>query len=568
MAKLKKAPTKTEKIQISKAVFEHFADTEQGMKMMSSEAWQNPGTLVHPTSIFPSMSIGNISEKDIDKDIFTIKEKCRKAFRESPHVGSIVSNFSSWVWGDRSFIYSDYQFVQEYIDEFWKDWFNDMDVGVSEIITNLLVDGEAFPMVTILNLKGDMRISMVEDKQIRGGDKGFGIVSDPDDISVTAFYIVENDIPSVGDKIRLIPDINLLWNPELYDKLKANGTKNGFNDALTASSKWKGAGRRTIKNKTGLPFKQYIVPWKNLMGIKNQRRSVSAIRRALSSSNKYDTMLNYAMDFFKAMMSYTDVFEFDSDRAGLMAFNWIAKKMQTEKGRKELYNTGITKPKAPGDTVITRPGMKYKKVAPQIAAPPLEGWFKDFLNATAVGLNTPSDMASSDSSGSTFAALKMSRQGPDLMKNFVQWRLSQYLRTRLMRSVFKLKSALDSSFAATIPIDRYFINAATNKLEKTKVNVPLWDEGILKISMPDADLSDDDKKTKALLGSKHLGSIQELGLSRDRGAQRLGVNNYSLQARDKLFEDDLYGKQERVSDKERSSEDAIEDAADKNASED
>lgn len=534
---------------------EVYSDKEMKADMLS-EAWQKPGLLVHPNTSF--FSIHNESEKEIGGNLFAIKEHCKKSFRESPYVGSIINRFSSWIWGENSFLYSDYEFLQDFLDNFFSDWFNDLDTGISEIVLNLLVDGEVFLLITVLNLNGDMRIRFVEDKQIRGGKDDYGIITDPDDISVTAFYIVETSTSSTKTasqtKRRLIPDINVLWNPSLYSKLKENGAVNGFNDRLTAGAKWTGAGKKMFKQKTGTPFKQFIVPWKNLMGIKNQRRSVSAIRRVISATNKYNEMLDWSRDFFKAMMSYTDVFEFSEDRLGVMAFNWIVQKMKTEAGRKELYNAGITKPKMPGDTVITRPGMTYKKVAPQISAPPMTGYFKDYFHMITAGLETPADLATGDSSGSTQASLKMSRQAPNLSVNFVQWRLQLYLRTRLMRSIFKIKSALDDSFPAEIEVDQFFLDKTTGKPKRIKRKLPLWHEQILKINLPDVNLGDDDKKAKAWFGSKHLGASDELGLSQEKTAKKFDIGDYSKQKRERLLEDEIYGKKEIVKDKESFSE--------------
>lgn len=520
-------------------------------QMTNSGPWQNPGQLVFSAADF-GLSGPMVGEKSVGGDLFKIKERCRKAYRESPHVGSNINRFSSWIWGDNSFVYSDYVIVQDFLDEFWSDWFNDLNTGVSEYVTNMLIEGESFPIVTIRDLKGTMTVRSIEAAQIRGNvgsNDEFGIITDPDDISVNAFYIVKAN----GGKDRLIPDINILWDPSLHQRV-IDKNPTGFVQSKTKDAQWKGQKKRTFKRLTGTVFNQFIIPWKNLIGIKNQRRSVSSIRRAIESDNKYETMLNYSMDFFRASMSFTDVFEFTEDRLGIMAFNWIANKMKTKEGMKELYNTGILKPKAPGDTLITRPGMKYSKKTPNLGSAPMSGFYQDFLNRIGAAMEVPSDLVSSNPGNSTQAALKMSRQAPQLMVFFVQWRTRLFLRERFMRSIFKIKSMLDDKFPKTIPVSQFFLDQETGKDKEITRNLPLYHEEILKISTPDVDLGADERKVKAILGSKNIGYLDELSLSSEEAAKKLDIHNYTLQRRKRMKEDKRFGKKIIIKDKEQSAE--------------
>lgn len=514
---------------------------KEAEEILSTIPWQHPGFFLHGNKY-----INIDDEKSIGGDLFQIKEKCKKAYNESPNVGSTINRFASWIWGDNSDIYSDYEQIQDFLDDFQHGWFNDLILGYSEYIINMLVDGEAFPLATVLNIKGDIRMRSIEDHSIRGGDHhDDGIITDPDDVTVTAFYILD-------EGKRLVPDINLFWDPGLYHKFKENKLISNFDEKIRKSL-WQGKGRKKYTEKMGVPFKQFIIPWKNILGIKNLRRSVSSIRKVIFSDKTYDDMLKYTMEYFRAVMSFTDVFEFTPDRLGQQAFKVISNKMKTEAGRKELYNTGITKPKAPGDTLITMPGLIYKKVSPNLSTP-MSGYFQDILQRTSAGLDTPSDMMSSNSGDATFASLKMSRQSPQLAVLFIRSRFQHYMSYSLMRSVFEIKSRLDPSFPRFLEINKAFTNLSTGKDEIKKKSLPIYHPDILKYSFPDVDLSNDEGKVKAAFGSKHIGAIDELGLSQEDQAKKLDINDLSRQKQKRMVEDEKYGKKEIIKDKESVSE--------------
>lgn len=514
---------------------------KEAKELLAAIPWQNPGFFLHHNKY-----INEGNEKSIGGNLFQIKEKCKKAYNESPNVGSTINRFASWIWGDNSDIFSDYEQIQDFLDFFLHDWLNDLIPGLSEYILNMLVDGEAFPLATVLDLKGNVRMRSVEDHSIRGGDHhDDGIITDPDDATVTAFYMFE------GGK-RLIPDINIFWDPSLYDKFKTNKLIPNFDEKIRKSL-WQGKGRKEYTEKVGVPFKQFIIPWKNILGVRNLRRSVSSIRKVIFSDKTYDDMLKYTMEYFRAVMSFTDVFEFTPDRLGQQAFKIISNKMKTAAGRKELYNTGITKPKAPGDTLINMPGLIYKKVSPNLSTP-MSGYFQDILQRTSAGLDTPSDMMSSNSGDATFASLKMSRQSPQLAVFFVRSRFEHYIRYNLMRSIFEIKSRLDPSFPRFLKVDQAFTNLSTGKDEIKKKALPIYHPDILKFSFPDVDLSNDEGKVKAAFGSKHIGAIDELGLSQEDQAKKLDIGDLTRQKRRRMLEDKKYGKKEIIKDKESVSE--------------
>lgn len=532
---------------MQKKITKSESETEE-IKEILSNAWANPGRLLYQDTEQTS----DTDEKTIGGNLFEIKRKSKKAYNQSPNVGSTINKFSSWIWGENSYVYSDYQVIQDFLDEFMDNWFNDLNLGISEYLTNMLIDGEAFPMVTILNMNGDMRARAIEDNHIMGDsdDNNSGIITDPDDVTVTLFYMLTQN-----NQTRLVPDINLLWNPDLYQKaIDLGNDLKGFNQDNLKDAMWKGANKKRFKEKTGTPFKQFIIPWKNLLGIKNLKRSVSSIRRAIEADKNYDTMLKYTMTYFRSVMGYVDVFEPTPDVIGARAFKALNDKMKTEEGRKELYNIGITKPKSPGDTLVTLPGLKYKRESPNLSSI-MSGYFKDFAHQLSAGLEMPADITSSDSTDTTFAALKMSRQAPQLSVIFARSRLEQFLRKRFFRSIFKIKSILDRSFPFHLTITEYFTDLKTGKDKPIKRKVETINKKILKFSFPDVDLSGDESKVKGLFGSKNLGSVDELSLSQEDAAKKLDIHNYTEQRRNRKSEDDKYGKKDIIKEKEGASED-------------
>ena len=100
----------------------------------------------------------------------------------------------------------------------------------------------------------------------------------------------------------------------------------------------------------------------------------------------------------------------------------------------EKKATGLAGALTPGSRIFLRPGVKMEIKSPNLSKGTGENL--DLLNMVGAGARTPQDLMQGQSSGATYASLKMSRNPFTISIENLQEKFKNFLVYRYFRTVF------------------------------------------------------------------------------------------------------------------------------------
>lgn len=494
--------------------------------------WQSKGTT---TSVYSDINATD-SLKDMKPDEANrsqLQKMCWHKYRYFPGLLSSIEDKADLVTGKGFSVYSINAKIQAVVDDTMYSQRNLLFESIGEWPRRMLAEGELF-LLNIVDTNGDTTTRVVEPDKIEGAEDESGLVTDPDDVTKTLFYRYNK---GNGDYV-LIPSEEIIYNPELEKKLIGNSNYDA------EKTKWAKNDDPAFKKFGG--YYKYIIHWKNLSGITKIRRDTPTLRAVIQWANLYEDSIKWGLDYKKAQSSYAVVLEFADTPAGKFAYNvWAAMSDDEKKA------TGLSGTLKPGDRIFLRPGVVMKMLSPALSKG--SGENLDLLNMVGAGARTPQDLMQGQSSGSTYASLKMSRNPFSINIENLQEKFRNFLVYRYFRAVFYCKSAIIQSFPTL------FKKKVTTEVNKGKASFTyqmVEPARLIGISMPKIKLTEDEGVVRTMLGSKHMG-LNSIGISKKAMAEELGFDDYDRQKRERMLEEEEYGEDMLLQDAEAQQEGQI-----------
>lgn len=516
-------------------------DTSETRELLQA-AWQNPGVLVYQDILSTISAFGSQQHptlKPFTRQFRYEKNLCWEKYWYSSHVRMGMDTLVDWTCGAGFEVFSDNYEINEFLFDLFYSRRNKLWDGVCEWMLNMVVGGELFLLI-ILDEKGDIRVRVLEDASIVGGPDGTGVIVDPDDPTQNLFYFIKYGTNYLTRRIKdiaideIIPDVNILYNPALLKQ--AEGIM-GFDLAKTEKSKAPVAKRKFIDFGG---YYRFILPWKNLQGVKNLVRSTSPLGSIMEALNMYYDGIKWLLDYVKACTSYTNIMQFADTPAGAIAAATWKKATKAEKDA-----TGLTKVKHPGATLFMLPGMSYKTEAPQL--PTMSGNLKDLINMVSAGIGIPVDISQGDTAQSTFSSVKMTRNPLVIKTENLQAKKANFMKYEFCRLACHIKAVMSSSFHYQYTIEEV-VDFVEGKPVFKKVKRDAY--RLVKVALPDISLYDDPNKANLWFGSKHAGAYGHLGLSQEDVAKKFSIDDLDRQRRKAALEQRRYGAQSTALDME------------------
>lgn len=495
-----------------------LVENDPSIRLMAS-SWQDPGgnaASTIGTDLFNLAGMGAAEEIPSEIGRVDLQQKCWETYRTFGPIRATIDSKSDYTAGAGFSVASKNTDINEFLHDLYASRRNKLYSAIPSWITRMQAQGELFLLISF-DGNADATVRVVEPGTIVGGDKGYGVITHPDDVTTKLFYIRKSK-----DGEELIPDINLLYEPSL------------INAAVPAINKRKIGSLTKTKSRAFRKFggfRRFIIHWSNLTGETKFVRDSSSLLSVLEAKNLYWNTIKWQVDHKKAQTAYTVEVGFEDSPAGRVAWNVWKRMKDTERDA-----TGLTKTLTPGSRVFTMPGMKIKIHAPQLTK--LQGENADLLNVMGAGIKTPQDMIQGNSAGSTYASLRMSR--PPLLieiKN-LQLRLKLHL-DELNEACLYAKSAfggLLESYPVKV-VDKVSKGVPTFRTVERKPHT------LVIFSFPAIVLDNQpDNTANAWMGSAHTG-VAALGVSRKRVAHAMGVDNLDMERRAKWLEEEEYGEE-------------------------
>lgn len=513
--------------------FAQLLDTDPSYKTLASANWQDPTTFAStyfgPALFELATKLGS-NGKPIELGRREIQEECWKIYRTFGPINSSVNSKADYVTGEGFSVYSNNLDIDRFIIDLVFSRRNRLYSAFNGWMVRMQAEGELFLLISF-DEEGEATVRVLEPSRIGSQSLQDGLITHPDDVTKTLFY----DYKFNGNEFEQVPDVNIMFEPELLSVAKAIP---GFNIQKSLRSK-----ARSMKFKGIGGYRRFILHWKNLTGIHEYRRDTAHLRTVLEAINLYWTAIKWELDHKKAQAAYTVEVSFEDTPFGRTAWQ-VWKKMDES----ERAKTGLTKTLTPGSRVFTMPGMKLILHSPQLSK--MSGQNQDLLNIAGAGARSPQDMFQGQSAGATHSSLKSTR--PPLVqevKNLGE-KFSGFLKYELLRSCFFAKSKL-SDFPETF--SKRFISEL-KRGEATWKELDVEPIELVRIELPNIILDERaDKNANAKLGSKH-GGLESLGVSHQLIAKDMGVGDLGRQKRLKLEEEEEFGVTDLRADPEKAIE--------------
>lgn len=445
----------------------------------------------------------------------TLQQKCWELYRSFGPVNASINSKADYTAGKNFGVYSDNLDINLYLKDFFYSYRNRLYYTCPGWVIRMLAESELFLLLAFDEV-GKATVRVLEPSRIGNGSVNDGLLVDPDDATQTLFY------DYYGSDNELIPDVRIALNPELLAKAKK---LDGFDTKKTEKSRAPGAKFKKIGG-----YRRFVIHWKNLTGIPEYKRDISVLSTVLEAVNLYWNAIKWQLDHKKAQCAYTNVLRFEDSPTGKIAWQ-LWNKMTDE----EKENTGLTKQLTPGSTLVLMPGLAYDVKAPQLTK--LSGENEDLLNIAGAGARTPQDLWQGQSAGATHASLKSSRSPLEMEIENLQNKLGNFFRYEVLRVCFHVYSMLTGFPPLFDKEEVESISGGTPKFRKIQVE-PVE---LIRVTSPNVTFDEGiEKKVNAFLGSQHNG-LSNIGVSSERIAEELGVDDLSRQRREKLLEEKEYG---------------------------
>lgn len=379
----------------------------------------------------------------------------------------------------------------------------------------MLGEGELF-LLLVYDGDGRATVRVLEPSRIGKGSYD-GVLSDPDDVTNSLFYEYYNS----KSTSELIPDIRIAFDPTL---IKAAQSLSKFDVKKIQKSK----GSNKFKNIGG--FRRFIIHWKNITGIPEYKRDVSALSTTLESINLFWSLLKVQIDTKKAQCKYVNIITFSDSPQGRIAYGLWSIMTDDEK-----KTSGIKAGYTPGSTVILMPGMNMDIKSPQLAR--LSGENQDILNIAGAGARSPQDLFQGNIGDATYSSLRISRSPLQMEIETLQHKLKNFLKYEFLRSVFYVGSKVGdfpAYFFKDIVTD---VKQGVGEIDKIKVE-PCE---LVNVTFPHIVFDERfEGKVNAYLGSKHAG-LSGIGISDSRIAEEMGIDDLGRQRKNQMLERKVFG---------------------------
>ena len=467
-------------------------------------------------------------EKDEEENIKRSKYQqiCWKLFHNNPLVNTSVRGLTGRLVGYGFDMTSDIPEIQEAMEQIIYDPRNRLYHFLPIFITRSLIEGELFLSFTV-HSDGFIEVDFIDPSAVEGGD--CGIITHPRKNTMPMVYMLDDG----NGNQQQVPSVFLARYPEL---LKDIANEPDLDMSLLNKNKPKTNGAK-FKSLGG--FNRFIVSWdKGLM----TKRSIAHLRTVIQWLNFYENLKKYEIDHKKSSGSYVWTAVFEDMRSYKL---WLS---LTDADRAK---TGIMAKKTPGGTLILPPGMKFSVISPQL--PNISETDTDIMHMATAGLNEPEDVATGQAKG-TYASVKASR-GPMSDRTSDE---AEYFRRFLVHdfwsSVFFLRAAV-SDFPSIFKVKEAVEFKSKKPVIKEVDRLP---ERLIEITFPTSEVVDYESRAKALLGTKHGSTKEQLGIPLHEIARRMGFGNYKRLRLQSATEDENYPELAPEEDQEAKQENTLE----------
>jgi hypothetical protein len=523
---------KTIKDLFTKERWAALKESDPSIEILGAASWQDPDNfasasvaLTQPFDIFEQ---DDSESKDPDKNRYELQKECWKQYKTFGPLNSAVDTKAYYVAGAGFSVYSLILELNEFIKDFFYSYRNRLYSKCIGWIIRQLAEGENFILIS-LDEKGNATLRNIEPTRIGDTDDN-GIISDPDDVTQTLFYLHKLN----SGKEEWIPDARFILDGD-YMKERRNALGDAFK-----KSKIKKITKGTGKFKKFGGYRRFLLHWKNFSGIHEFKRDTSSLITTLQWSNLYTKALKWELDYKRALSAYTLEIKFEDSPAGKVAWSVWKKMTDAEKAA-----TNLTKPLSPGSRVFVMPGMAIKIQAPQLGS--LSGQNQDLLNLAGAGAKTPQDMFQGQTAGQTYASIRSTR--PPLMNEIenLQHISKHFFLYELIRVCLHAKITMGGIVERNgkkYKLQETYMKKFVEEMKEGKpkiVDVPVEPCEMIEMDMPSIRFdAKPDETANAYFGSKHTG-VHGAGVSRKTALKKMGVSGLDREIRERALEDEEYG---------------------------
>lgn len=454
----------------------------------------------------PDGATSSLFRQDKDDSKHTraiLQARCWKKAQESPHSNTAIRGLAGRLAGRGFQVSCDIPEIQKEIEDTEDDPRNRLWLYYYKYALRAEVEGELFLCLTCHN-NGFIETDFVDPVRIDGLSDSSGIIFHPTKTNMPLIYNIKS--PEINDsgytKVILDEQIPSIFIARYPDLLKVAAKSIDYNEALLKKSRSKAK-----KFSTTGGFRRFIISWdKGWI----TRRNIGHLRTILQWLEMYEDLKKWEADYKKSASSFVWNYQMEDMKAFRL---WMS--MSDE----EREKTGIAAKKTPGATMISPPGFKLSAVYPNL--PTLSDEDKDILRMISAGLGEPDHIMTGAAQG-PFASVKASG-GPFAERNEDErdsW--EKFIRHDFWGSIFFLKhkiAGFRDKFSREICVG--FKNQ-----EPVFKKVSRRPETLLEINFPVSEVSELDKKARAMLGTKHAAITDALGIPHSAAAGRLGFGNY------------------------------------------
>ena len=493
----------------------------------ASSDWQYSGQQNQPTRDADGFVIGEpliLEEDDTKREAW--QKMCWKLFHNNPLVNTSIRGITGRLTGFGFEISSDIFDIQEAIDEILFDPRNRLYHFLPIFVTRSFIEGELFLSFTVHN-DGFIEVDFIDPSVVQGGDNG--IILHPRKNTMPMVYLLDDG----NGNQQQVPSIFLARYPELLNDIL--GDKDVDIKQLNKNRPKKGKGKFASIG----GFNRFIVSWdKGLM----TKRSIAHLRTVVQWLNFYETLKKYEIDHKKSAGAYVWTATFEDMRSYKL---WMSL------SDVDMAKTGIMAKKTPGGTLVLPPGMKFEVKSPQL--PNISETDTDIMHMATAGMNEPEDVATGQAKG-TYASIKASR-GPmsDRTSDEAEY-FRRFLTYDFWSAIFFLRSAV-SPFPKLFPVREA---VSFTKQKPTFKDIKRKPEVLIEITFPKSEVIDYETRAKALLGTKHGSTKEQLGIPLQEIAKIMGFGNYKRLRLKSATEDDIYPELKMEEDQEANQEKKLE----------
>lgn len=444
-----------------------------------------------------------------------LQSKCWEQYRSFGPISALINSKADYVTGKSFDIYSDHLKIDPFLRDLIYSYRNRLYQNITGWVIRMIGEGELF-LLLAFNDDGKATVRVLEPSRIGKGSYD-GLIADPDDITNSLLYEYYNS----KSASELIPDIRIAFNPTL---LKVAQGSSRFDAKKIQNSK----GNNKFRSIGG--FRRFIVHWKNLTGIPEYKRDVSALSTTLESINLFWSLLKVQIDTKKSQCKYVNVISFEDTPQGRIAYGLWCKLTDDEKKA-----SGITAGYTPGSTLVLMPGMKMDIKSPQLSR--LSGENQDILNIAGAGARSPQDLFQGNIGDATYSSLRISRSPLQMEIETLQHKLKNFIKYEFLRSVFYVASKV-GDFPAYFYKD-IITNVKDGEGEIETVKVEPCE--LVNVTFPHIVFDEKfEGKVNAYLGSKHAG-LSSIGISDSKIAEEMGIDDLGRQKRNQILERKIFG---------------------------